>query len=83
MKFCPKLDLPKSIVIKSIPEHENVRLGVVNHVVDPSDALVDAEVPPLRLGHLKPTFWLFKYNFTVRVTRSQSYTRSRVIMPAL
>ncbi len=33
------------------PEHEYVRLRDVDHVVDPADALLDAEVAPLRLRH--------------------------------
>ena len=33
------------------PEQEDVRLGLVGHVVDPSLGLLDPDGPPLGLGH--------------------------------
>ena len=40
-----------SLLGEGPPEQQDVLLRPVEHVVHPAQALLDAQVPPLRLGH--------------------------------
>lgn len=41
-----------SPVFPGLSEHQDVGLGVVNHVVDPADTLEHSQVPPFGFRHL-------------------------------